>query len=153
MKKCSKQGCEYPVWGKGYCKRHQYLRGDLVKKVKPISDKRKERNKEYEKAKKSILSNKCFFCGLILSESDHNKPHHLVPRSYSLELFDDPRNLVPVHFSCHREFHDTANSDMWAMPWYTEWLMSIRKVSEDYYQLKKYNTQHSSGMETTEADY
>lgn len=31
-KTCQYQGCHYPVWGKGYCKFHQYLRTDLKRK-------------------------------------------------------------------------------------------------------------------------
>lgn len=30
MKQCKAEGCALPVFGKGYCKRHQYLRSDLT---------------------------------------------------------------------------------------------------------------------------
>ena len=58
---CNQDECDYPVWGKGYCKIHQYLRTDpkapkplgrselksKPKAIKQISDKRKEKLKGY----------------------------------------------------------------------------------------------------------
>lgn len=42
MKKCSADGCSYPVFGKGFCKNHQYLRKDLKKKDSSVFEKDKE---------------------------------------------------------------------------------------------------------------
>ena len=46
-KTCLKEGCTNPVFAKGYCKWHQYMRTDkkskakkIPKRLKPVSDKR-----------------------------------------------------------------------------------------------------------------
>ena len=46
---CQAEGCCSPVWGKGYCKKHQYLRTDKQqKRIATYSCKRKEENKIYD---------------------------------------------------------------------------------------------------------
>jgi len=37
-KTCNHPTCNWPVWGKGYCKSHQYLRIDLKEKPKPVKE-------------------------------------------------------------------------------------------------------------------
>jgi len=47
-KTCTAANCTRPVWGKGYCRNHQYLRTDKKQKpIKPFSAKRTETNKLY----------------------------------------------------------------------------------------------------------
>lgn len=49
-KLCKENGCTHFVWGKGYCKSHQYLRTDKKpNKISAYSTKRKELNKIYDK--------------------------------------------------------------------------------------------------------
>ena len=75
MKLCKVEGCSNPVWGKGYCKYHQYLRTDIStpkktqKTIRKLSVKRAVQNEAYISLKnKSVLEArkkgkiKCFFC-------------------------------------------------------------------------------------------
>lgn len=61
MKVCEKEGCSSKVWGKGYCKSHQYLRTDLKPpkkkqaKIKPVSDKLSKELRMYSKLRKQFL--------------------------------------------------------------------------------------------------
>jgi len=71
MRICSKEGCQYPVFGtdkntrKGYCKSHQYLRTDLGK-----TKNKKEAKREY-----GFTRQKDMFLSVWLRSSD-NKGRH-----------------------------------------------------------------------------
>ena len=63
-KLCIVPGCNNPIWGKGYCKNHQYLRSDIStaisnkprKAIKKLSVKRTVQNEAYISLKnKSVL--------------------------------------------------------------------------------------------------
>lgn len=63
MKTCSHTGCGFVVWGKGYCKNHQYLRTDKKpktpkqkKSIPKVSKKLASKQRIYSKLRIEFLS-------------------------------------------------------------------------------------------------
>ena len=77
MKICSVETCNNYVFGKGYCKNHQYLRNDIKKSINKISEKQIENLKEYSKVRKEYLTKnlKCEFpgCNQVSTDIHHMK--------------------------------------------------------------------------------
>lgn len=106
-KQCQAEGCEYNVWGKGFCLYHQNLRLDKKKsskkkalRIKPISDKQAERLKEYKVARGLYLADhptcEAKFEGCL---RDANQVHHKRGRLGS--LLTDANHFLAVCHSCH----------------------------------------------------
>jgi len=142
MKLCKVEGCCNPVWGKGYCKYHQYLRTDIStpkktqKTIRKLSIKRKALNDIYLSLKKESVLNakkkgpiKCFFCNKIIKgEPDW---HHLEGREEN-KLTDTSR-LVFVHRKCHGKIHDLSYEMLSRLPCYESYLMRLKTVDELLY--------------------
>lgn len=121
-KTCFAEECNYPVWGKGYCQRHQYLRTDKKPKelqktpLKPISAKGRVRKAEEQKL---TLKDKEFFAE-IWGEREHvcfesgkflgNEPltvyfHHVLPKKSTTGGYPQYRykkwNIVLLSFEHH----------------------------------------------------
>lgn len=79
-KQCLHHNCTIPVWGKGYCIYHQYLRTDKKPKpIKKVSDKRAEQNKEYLKVRKEYLT-EYPFCEFPGCHRKSTECHHKLGR-------------------------------------------------------------------------
>ena len=126
---CNDTECEYPVWGKGYCRMHQYLRTDPKKPkpiqsraiipkgkfIKPISDKRRERLKgvsemdiflEIWEDRKHISE----LSGEPLFPKGHAKWHfqflHILPKGTFPDLRIDKDNIIlglPDEHDCQED--------------------------------------------------
>jgi hypothetical protein len=75
-------------------------------RMKPISDKRKEKNVEYAKAKRQMRKRSKGLCearlpGCTIAATD---PHHMMRRSAGGE--DVASNLLHVCRTCHRYIHE-----------------------------------------------
>lgn len=127
MKKCLE--CDNPVFGKGYCKYHQYLRTDVKKKIKPVSDKRRAQNKEYsvirKKAYEEAVINKndiCFMCGKKISSNFDW--HHLDGREEDNLLNDE--FIVFTHHQCHMAIHNLPVHMLLRFKWYEQFLERLK---------------------------
>ena len=143
MKLCKVDGCTYPIWGKGYCKKHQYLRSDIStaisnkprKAIKKLSVKRKLQNDVYLSLKKESVLNakkmghiKCFFCGkTIRGDPDW---HHLDGRTE--EKLIDTKYLVFVHRICHTHIH--SHHKLSEFPCYNNYLERLKAIDERLYE-------------------
>lgn len=120
-KQCTHEGCTRPVFGKGYCKAHQYLRPDfkasLIKRAKEKKEVKKEKTQKVTKVKTvarlkkdlwDIFSEfirlrdadnngyaRCFTCGAIRYWRDGDCGHG-IPRQHQSTLFNEQNN----HFQC-----------------------------------------------------
>jgi hypothetical protein len=143
-KLCIVPGCNNPIWGKGYCKYHQYLRSDIStvisnkprKAIKKLSVKRTVQNEAYISLKnKSVLEArkkgkiKCFFCNKDINGIPDW--HHLDGREEN-KLTDTSR-LVFVHRKCHGKIHDLSYEMLSRLPCYESYLMRLKAVDELLY--------------------
>jgi hypothetical protein len=118
LKTCNHISCNYPVFGKGYCKFHQYLRTDKKPKdekkpkprvpIKKVSDKHKKElavysvlSKQY-KEKNPHCEAKLTGCQYYTSDV-----HHKAKRGVNLNNID---TWMPVCRSCHHKV-ETLNAD------------------------------------------
>jgi len=78
LKTCKKEGCSNPVFGKGFCRNHQYLRPDY----KPYRYKRKATG-ELELFKKIWIrrEHKSFLSGKKLNTFDVSLFAHVLPKA------------------------------------------------------------------------
>ncbi len=103
-KKCKEPGCEYPVFGKGYCKIHQWRRTDIKKSINAVSDKRKGQVNTYKSLRKKYLSanpmcevkNCCKFATEI-----HHKRHNRTN-----DNLNDVSQFMSVCRGHHSEIHE-----------------------------------------------
>ena len=81
-KECNKDDCTNPIFGKGFCKWHQFLREDKKKPkkkvftIKPISDKMAAKYKEYRSVRDIHMAENpiCEFKGCTkVSQDLHHK--------------------------------------------------------------------------------
>ena len=76
-KKCSEEGCDYPVWARGKCRMHDKgkPKSKPKKAISPISDKEKERLKEYRVLRDKFLFDNpyCKICGGMATDLHHMK--------------------------------------------------------------------------------
>lgn len=102
-KTCRHENCSDPIWGKGYCKRHQYLRTDKSKPkgMKRVSDKRKEENEAWEQARKEHLAENpmCAFPGC---KKEADSVHHKKGRIGA--LLTDKRYFVSLCWIPHHKW-------------------------------------------------
>ena len=151
-KKCKVDNCNSDVFGKGYCRKHQYLRDDIVKgikklqkRIKPMSDKRKEQNDIYLSIKEDMLHKakidgnyRCFFCGKPFDKDYIPDIHHLIGRKE--DDLTDRDYLVLVHRECHTEYHSYTVKQLMNTSWYNNFLNKIEVMYPDVYS-KELNKQ------------
>ena len=146
MKECSAEGCSFPVFSSGFCKRHGYLSPKSKNKGKkplsplrrtkpsPISSKRVIDNKSYrqvcDEIDREAIANKeyvCFFCGgEIRGKASH---HHLQGRSGS--LMTDKRYIIISHNHCHtNQYHRYTVVQLLETGWYGSFLVRLRMKDE-----------------------
>jgi hypothetical protein len=109
-KVCNKEGCDYPVFSKGYCKAHQYLRKDykqpspVRKPIKRISDKRKAKNALYKVAREIFLQKNrvCQVC----NNRKSTEIHHTYSGKDRDKYFLDESTWLAVDRICHNYIHD-----------------------------------------------
>lgn len=102
---CLKEGCNYNVFGKGYCKIHQYLRTDKkksekkkVKRMRPFSKKRGEELDEYYSLRDKYLEEH-EFCEVRGCNNKTTNLHHKKGRSG--KLLTDVRYFMACCSECH----------------------------------------------------
>ena len=119
MKHCSVAGCNSPVFGKGFCRFHQYLRKDIKKTIKVKVD------SGYVRACRMVDADpgktNCVFCGRsILGPADH---HHTEGREG--DNLCDAKKLYRAHRKCHNEYHHSSVSSLLGCEWYKSFLRRI----------------------------
>jgi hypothetical protein len=100
-KECKHEECTYPVWAKGYCKKHQYLRTDKkVKTISPFSEKMLEALKVYKVERLKYLD-KHPMCQAKIDGCTgvSTQIHHRAGRIG--EKLTDPANFLAVCHQCH----------------------------------------------------
>ena len=120
MKYCNVEGCNSPVFGKGYCRYHQYLRTDIKRKIKVKTD------SGYDKACKMVNADpdkkNCVFCNRpIRGQADH---HHTEGREG--DNLCDVGKLYRAHRQCHTEYHQYSISELFKTIWYLSFLTRIK---------------------------
>jgi hypothetical protein len=133
MKLCSAPNCTYGVFGKGYCKIHQYLREDfdkrsiaqkgLAKAQKALRElKNLPDNKEavrnvssldawFKKAAEVIAANPhCWNCGEFIPEKYYRHASaHIFPKAHFFSVSINPNNLLVLGAGCGCHFeHDSS---------------------------------------------
>lgn len=109
---CNAQDCVQPVWGKGYCLRHQYLRRDK-KPVKGarFSVKRSAAERQYLKRSREWRENRPFceigspVCTIHTQCVNHKKGKD------SIEMLLNPEYWEASCFACNRWIEE---NDAWA---------------------------------------
>jgi uncharacterized Zn finger protein (UPF0148 family) len=115
-KKCSIELCKYPIFGKGYCSLHQYLRTDKKPKeakpkkpIKKISDKHKQALSIYSKlARKYKTDNpecQAKLNGCTFATED---VHHMAKRGKNL---NNVETWLAVCRSCHEIIENQLSSE------------------------------------------
>ena len=147
MKVCLVPDCNNPVFAKGYCTYHQYLRPK--KKRKPLktplipirSDKRVREEEEYRKVCDEIDRElqevgkfRCFFTNELLPAGIKPSHHHL--RGRVGKLLTDKRYIVPVLDEPHMNYHDMPVEKLSRLSWYPGFLKRLRnkEMGEELYQ-------------------
>lgn len=128
MKYCNVEGCNSPVWGKGYCRYHQYLRSDIKRKIKVKVE------PAYVRACRIVDAdpNKswCVFCGRpILGAADH---HHTEGREG--ENLCNTAKLYRAHRRCHDEYHHLSVAALLDTFWYRSFLLRIKTQLPEVYK-------------------
>lgn len=99
MKICKIENCNSFVFGKGYCKVHQYLRTDIKKSIRKVSNKRQKEQIEYSKIRQKLL-NKFPVCyaHLVDCTIQATEVHHMEGRGKN---YLDESKMVTICHSCH----------------------------------------------------
>lgn len=154
MKLCKVEGCNNPVWGKEYCKNHQYLRKDIsrsiskkpIKAIRKFSVKRNEQNKDYLLLKEEAVAEGrkkghiiCFFCNKKIQGIPDW--HHLDGREE--DKLTDTDKLVFVHRKCHSNIHNMSYDHLSLLPCYNGYLDRLRAIAE-YLYLREYEKRHKT---------
>lgn len=147
MKICLVETCNYHVFGKGYCKNHQYLRTD--KKPKPIpkmSPKKKEHMKEsgnyYRRAiAENIIKNKgrvcCDNCDKEIKNASGKNVSHIISSASNSTLYHHPLNhfilghALKDECNCEQQFSDQGKRH--TMKIYQEFLTRHEQLNREYY--------------------
>jgi len=138
MKQCCVKDCKYPVFGKGFCKLHQYLRDDIVKKVRSVTDKqllkvelKKELLAQDELFYLSLWKSRphlCFETNRYLGEEPYNWMfHHILPKAKYPEYRHEPWNIVLVSL----ETHSKVETDIDFTPKIKELTIKLKKEHDD----------------------
>lgn|SRR5512133_373655 len=116
-KQCQFDGCEFNVWGKGFCKRHQYLRPDKKPdklKVRQYSKKQRFANWGFDNESDMFewiwenREHRCYLTGSPLDQYEgtdffHNLFAHVLPKAQNaFPLFRlNPDNVVFLRPDLH----------------------------------------------------
>lgn len=115
---CKLDDCSNPVWGGGYCKRHQYLRTDKKpKRPSPVSPKMIESLKEYKTVRAKFLSRHPI-CQARISgcTKEATQVHHKAGRLGALLTNDKYFLAVCHHCHCYIEVNPLeAKEKGWSM--------------------------------------
>lgn len=120
---CCVDGCNNYVWGKGYCKYHQYLRTDKKQKsikksyIRPMSEKMEEDYKIYRPLMDEYMSEhktcEVFGCCRPSNDLHHKKGRTGYAddwaRSEGVKLLWDVRWFMAVCRICHNRFDEDPN--------------------------------------------
>lgn len=131
MKTCIVPGCTNPMFGGGYCQRHQYMRDDKHKALRE-SIRRKEQRKIYQQICKRLDERKsvCYFCGKpIRGKADH---HHLLGRTGELYAYEPW--IKRVHRECHNQHKFWQTDQLVKLPWWNDYLRRLKKDCPEAYQ-------------------
>lgn len=145
MKTCKVEGCDWLIFGGGYCKRHQYLRTKAIKdeqakvpytRIKPRSDKMKAKMELYNHAKALAIAEvrktgpvMCFSCNKeIVGFIDW---HHTEGREDNLL---EVKKMVFMHRTCHGAIHNLSVDLLQHLPWYTTYLENLKEFNIELYE-------------------
>lgn len=103
-KPCIIDGCNYPRFGKGYCKKHQYLRTDIKKTINKVSVKRKEQLGEYKDLRGKYLSENPH-CEVKECPNTATEIHHKRHERTNKHL-NDVTQFMSVCRRCHNKIHE-----------------------------------------------
>lgn len=142
-KVCKVQGCNNFVFGKGYCRYHQYLRVDKRRsRIPKWSRKRARQEQEYrrliaeiDREAKAKGEYKCFFDGeQIDGRADH---HHLKGRDG--DLLTEKKYIVLAKRKNHLDYHHRPVAWLKEQWWYEDFLKRLLDLSDFLYlkELKK----------------
>lgn len=114
-KTCSHTDCTFPVFGKGYCKRHQYMRKDKKEvkrcrpvKIKKVSDKMKPELALYAKlSRKYKQENPHCMAKLECCTGQTSDVHHKAKRGKNL---NNVETWMAVCRPCHSAIHNSMSS-------------------------------------------
>ena len=101
--------------------------------INKVSQKQKNRNSTLAKMKQVIMSDGkvCALCGHPIFPEVPDLVH-IIRRSYSQELQDDPRNLIIGHRHCHDLFDNNINSAV-NLRFFWDVLKRMQELDEQYY--------------------
>jgi hypothetical protein len=104
---CNKDDCSYPVFGGGFCKNHQYLRGKKPSlkqtPIKRVSDKRKAKNILYKVERAEYLKYH-LVCEICKSRAP-TEIHHTYSGKDRDKFFLDTSTWLAVCRMCHSNVH------------------------------------------------
>lgn len=133
MRTCNYDGCEYPVFGGGFCKYHQGYRTDKKNKSKVF--RKSEPLKLYIDACKNVDKSPdgryCVFCGKPIGEgrADH---HHLLGRVG--DKLCDESLLKTAHRLCHATYHSLNVKQLYTISWYPDFVTRLKHISMEAYE-------------------
>lgn len=143
MKQCKVKYCSYPVFGKGYCKFHQYMRNDLAKpktytkRIKPVSDKRSLQMEQYLRQKDIAVTEarksgtiRCFACNKTIE--DEPDWHHTDGRVEEKLLDFD--HMVFMHRNHHDQIHHLPVEILMKKEWYQTYLNNLKAFDIKLYE-------------------
>ena len=166
MSECQAEGCTNPIFSKGFCKYHQFIRrmkgGDLYgstpsnkrsearspkrRTLMPLESKKRQKEhkyytqecKELEQELRELNGGKiyCFFSGEEIQGIVTF--HHTNKRTGKFYL--DKKWLVPCINEHHLAYHFTPVEKLMKKTWYNGFLQRLRNLSEELYQkeMKKF---------------
>ena len=143
---CKAEGCDFPVFSCGYCRRHQYLRDDVKmylqssnKPIRKVSVKRKKQMDTYIELKAEIIAEAkrdglylCRFCGKRFEDTDTVEIHHLLGRIEDKLI--DKKDLILTHWKCHTEYNSFTVEQLYKTEWYRWFLMGLHYISPEAYK-------------------
>lgn len=146
MKQCKVDGCDYPVFGKGYCRYHQYLRLDKVtkplKSSKPISHtsaKRRSQLNEYNRLKAEAVQEarmkgpiRCFADNSVI---DGIPDWHHIEGRIEEKLLDKSK-LVFIKRQNHMDIHNLPYSILSKRPWYKTYMANLKMYYPKAYEIE-----------------
>jgi hypothetical protein len=140
-KQCNKDECVNNVWGKGYCKYHQYLRKDKNKK-KPL--KKSPLKKVYKPTGELALFKEiweerkkiCFVSGEVIENFSVQCFAHVLPKGSYPTLRLDKENIVLVKPEIHY-IYDHQVDKAKETPMFKELLDLKQRLKEEFYRKNK----------------
>lgn len=152
-KKCKIEGCNYPVFGHGYCLNHYKIHILLpkemkkrnkkqIKGIKRISKKQERRINIYgekKEEKKRILIKEgkweCLFTGKKFPiRGPMPGFHHLLGRDG--DHMTDIDLIWPVYNEPHRQYHDLDYEKIIKLDWYEGFINRLAKINKECHRLE-----------------